>query len=347
MQQPQFGKSPSGERLKRIMQSANYKDGRFRNRIERPTISEGYSMTGVLYDNLFGKHPRKEPVDSIPSIKQDLHNLPLDSNLLVWFGHSALLLHLEGKKILIDPALSSNASPLPWGVKAYKGSTTYTAADMPEVDYLLITHDHYDHLDYKTALAIKNKVKHVVCGLGVGAHFEHWGYPADQIIELDWNEQLKIDTNLRLNVLRSHHDSGRGFRRAKTLWVAYMFEAAGKKIYISGDGGHDDRFAEAYQKFGAIDWAIMEAGQYDSAWQSVHQLPEEVVKATLQLHAGHMMPVHNSKFTLGNHPWDEPLVKLTALSKDKPYQLTTPMIGEVVWLNKKDQRFSPWWQNVK
>lgn len=346
MQQPQFGKAPSGERLALIEKSVHYKNGRFHNLVEKPTISEGYSILGETYKTLFKSWPRRSPADSLPSVKTDLRSLPADSNVMVWFGHSSVFMQLDGKTFLVDPVFSGKASPLPGSVKAYRGSDIYTAADMPEIDYLLISHDHYDHLDYETITALKDKVKHVVCGLGVGAHFEYWGYNPEQLIEKDWDEKVQIAQDFVIFTASSHHESGRSLARGQSLWMSYLIQSPTTKVYISGDGGADNRFAALAEKHGAVDWAIMECGQYDKAWQSVHQLPEEVVAATLALKAKNMLPVHHSKFTLGKHPWDEPLVKMTELSASQPYHLATPMIGELVDLRQQKQPFQQWWKGV-
>lgn len=346
MRQPQFGRLPSGKRLELMKKSPRYKDGRFHNLEDKPTLSEGYSFIGETYKTLFKSYPRRAPADSLPSIKTNLKALPIDKDLIIWFGHSSVFIQAGGVRFLVDPSFSGKASPLPWGVKAYKGSNIYTADDMPEIDYLLISHDHYDHLDYETVLALKNKVKHVVCGLGTGAHFEYWGYTPEQIIEKDWYEKVSVNDSVAIYTESTHHDSGRGFTRGKALWMSYLIKTPNNKIYISGDGGYDRRFAEIGKKYGPIDWAVMEDGQYDKAWHSVHELPEEVVQATLDLQATNLLPVHNSKFTLGKHAWDEPLIKITELSLSKPYRLATPMIGEPVRLNDSSQVFKQWWKGV-
>lgn len=346
IQQPQFGKHPEGARLALIEKSPHYKDGRFRNRVERPTISEGYSMVGEIYKTLFKSYPLRHPVDSLPSVKTELRQLPPDSNLAVWMGHSTIYLQVDGKRILVDPVFSGKASPLPWGVKAFKGSNIYSADDMPEIDYLIISHDHYDHLDYESILQLKPKVKQVICGLGVGAHFEYWGYDASRIIEKDWYQKVEIDTNFVIHTEPAHHDSGRGFARGRTLWMSYLIQTPDMKIYVSGDGGYDSRFAEIGKKYGPIDWAIIEDGQYDKAWQSVHNLPEEVSQAAIDLQAKNVIPVHHSKFTLGKHPWTEPLERITALSEGKSYKLQTPMIGQPVVLTDSTQSFQQWWKGI-
>jgi len=244
LRQPQFGKAPSGERLSGMEKSPHYKNGRFHNLIESPTISKGHSIAGEIYNTLFKTYPRRSPVDSLPSVRTDLLRIPIDSNVAVWFGHSSVFIQLHKKRFLIDPSFSGKASPLPWGPKAYKGSNIYTAADMPPIDYLLISHDHYDHLDYETVVALKDKVKHVVCGLGLGADFEYWGYLPSQVIEKDWYQKVMIDSGFAIYTESTHHDSGRGFVRGKTLWMSYLTQASDFKIYISGDGGYDSRFVE-------------------------------------------------------------------------------------------------------
>lgn len=347
MKQSKFGKLPAGERLERMKKSANYKNGKFANQVERPTITEGYSMWGLAYKALFTKFERTAPVDSLPSVKTNLHALPADSNLVVWFGHSSSFLQLDGKKFLIDPVFSGSASPIPGMVKAYKGSDVYTADDIPAVDYLFISHDHYDHLDYKTIIALREKVKHVICGLGVGAHFELWGYSKDQVIEMDWYEKTTVDTNYVIHTFPTHHDGGRGFKRSQALWLSFVIESPAMKVFYSGDGGYDPVFKEIGEKIGPIDFALMECGQYNVAWQSVHKLPDEVRQATIDIKAKRMLPVHHSKFSLAQHSWDEPLISISELSKDAPYTLATPMIGEVVDLNKPDQHFKQWWVGIQ
>lgn len=347
MRQEKFGALPEGKRLELVKNSPHYKGGKFRNLVEKPIISDGYSMWSEGWKTLFEEFPRREPVDVLPSVKTNLKTIPADSNVLVWFGHSSFFLQVDGVKILVDPVFSGNASPLPGSVKAYKGSDIYTADDMPEIDYMLLSHDHYDHLDYETVKALKSKVKYVVCGLGAGAHYEPWGYRTQQIIEKDWYEKVEVKTGFTIFTESTHHDSGRGFKGAQSLWLSFYIQSPYMNIYYSGDGGYDSRFQSIAQKYPQIDWAVMECGQYNKAWQSVHELPEEVVQATVELKAKNMLPVHHSKFTLGQHPWDEPLIKITSLSQSKPYRLATPMIGEKVLLDNTTQIFKQWWNNVK
>ncbi len=342
MRKEKFGSAPSGERLERIKKSPHYKNGRFQNLHHTPNLTEGYSYWEVTYDFLFGNHKRKRPIDSIPSLKTDLHSLSDDQNVLVWFGHSSYFIQLDGKRILVDPVFSGNASPIPGSSKAFKGTDRYNVDDLPEIDYLFISHDHYDHVDYETLKKLKSKINHVICGLGVGAHFERWGYDQNQILEKDWHEKIEFDSTFIVHTTPARHFSGRGFSINNTLWISYVLQTPNLKIYIGGDSGYDTHFTEIGEKFGPIDLAILENGQYDIKWRYIHLLPEEVLQASQDLKAKRLFPVHSSKFALANHPWDEPLAKVTELNKNR-IPLVTPIIGELVYLNDEHQPFKQWW----
>ena len=343
MQQAKFGKSPSGARLERIKQSPNYKDGKFQNLSHTPTLAEGYNMMGVLYDAYIKDKPRQYPKEAIPSVKTDLMNLPLDKDILVWFGHSSYFIQIDGKRILVDPVFSGNASPIPGTVRAFNGTDIYTVADLPEIDYLFISHDHYDHLDYETIIALKDKTKEVICGLGVGTHFEHWGYDSHTIIESDWNEKVELASGFTVFVESARHFSGRGFIRNNTLWASFVLQTPTMKIYLGGDSGYDTHYAEIGRKHGPFDLAILDNGQYNQAWKYIHNLPEDVLKAAQELKAKRVFPIHSSKFALGSHDWDEPLTQITALNKSYNIPLLTPMIGEPIHLKDSTQQFKQWW----
>ncbi|WP_316835447.1 MBL fold metallo-hydrolase [Pedobacter nutrimenti] len=346
IRQPKFGKAPSAERLDLLKRSPHYKDGKFQNTHYTPDLTEGYSMFGIIYDQLFKDHPRRKPAGQIPSTKTDLINLPADAEVLVWFGHSSYFIQIEGKRFLVDPVFSGTASPLPGTVKAFKGTDRYTVEDLPAIDYLLISHDHYDHLDYETIVKLKNKVKTVICGLGVGSHFESWGYPAKEIIESDWNETISLTDGFKLHTTPARHFSGRGFTRNNTLWMSYVLQTPTTKIYIGGDSGYDTHFAEIGRQFGPIDLAILENGQYNIAWKAIHMLPEQVIQAALDLKARRLFPVHSSKFMLAMHPWNEPLIKVTELARTHQLPLITPIIGESVNLRDTTPIFPEWWREV-
>ncbi len=186
LQMPVFGDAPSGNRLARIEQSPQYRDGKFQNDTPTPTFAEGHTFWNEVQKSLFTSWPEREPTGTVPSIKTELKKLPSNKDLVIWLAHASCFIQINGKRILVDPVFSTYASPISGSVKAFEGTTVYTPEEMPAIDYLLISHDHYDHLDYKTVTALKEKVGKVVCGLGVGAHFERWGYDDTQIVEKDW-----------------------------------------------------------------------------------------------------------------------------------------------------------------
>ena len=347
LQQEIFGAKPEGDRLKRILQSPNYRDGQFQNLSVTPSLAEGYSYPKVFYDFLFGKFPNGVPVDSIPSVSTNLKEIPKDRNYLVWFGHSSYLIQIDGIIFLVDPVLSGYASPIKRFNKAFKGSDRYTVEDLPAIDFLIISHDHYDHLDLETVKKLKAKVGKVILPLGVGAHLERWGYRNDSLIEQDWGDAVELGAGFKIHFTPARHFSGRTLKRNTTLWSSYVLESPSKRIFLGGDSGYDTHFAELGRKFGNFDLAILENGQYNEAWRYIHTLPDEVLKASQDLKARRLFPVHSAKFKLGQHPWNEPLIKLTELNAVPNINIATPMIGELLDLDNEDQEFSRWWEKVQ
>ncbi|MCD0471565.1 MBL fold metallo-hydrolase [Flavobacterium sp. JAS] len=345
---PRYGKRPSGERLVLIQKSPQYKNGKFENINYTPELAEGYGYFDIVSDFLFKKVDRKIPTDIIPSIKTNLLELDSNEDILVWFGHSSYFIQLEGKRFLIDPVFSGNASPIIGTTKAFKGTDIYTANDLPEIDYLLITHDHYDHLDYTTIMELKPKIKKIICPLGVGSHFEFWKFPNQNIIEKDWYEKIELDQNITLYTTPSRHFSGRSIKRCNTLWTSFVLETKDFKMYLGGDSGYDSHFAEIGAKYGPFDIALLDNGQYNPAWKYIHNLPEDVIKAMKDLNTKRVFPVHSSKFSLSLHAWDEPLIKVTELNaaSANPIPLITPMIGELVELKNEKQEFKQWWKGI-
>lgn len=345
--QPMFGKMPTGKRLTRIENSPNFRNGAFQNLSITPSLAEGESFFKVLRKFLFQNKVGVKPLDDIPSIKTDLHNLSSDEDVLVWFGHSSYFMQVDGKKILVDPVLSGSASPLPFSVQAFNGSNIYSPDDIPEIDYLFITHDHWDHLDYQTIKKLKSKIKHVVCALGVGEHLEYWGYNPNIITETDWNEKIDLSSGFEAHSVPGRHFSGRLFKRNQTLWMAYVLQTPKYRIFIGGDSGYDTHFTRIGESFGPFDLVILENGQYNMSWRYIHMLPDQALQAARDLKAKRMLPVHSSKFALSSHPWKEPLTKVTGLNKDNDPKIITPIIGEIVNLQDTTQQFSRWWEGVE
>ena len=346
LQQEKFGKRPSGERSERIKRSPHFKNGEFKNLSNTPALTEGASYTSILYEFFLKKKIRRIPIDLIPNKKTDLRSLDVKEDILIWFGHSSYFMQIDGKRILVDPVLSGAASPIPSTTPSFKGSDVYTMDEFPEIDILFLTHDHWDHLDHKTTKQLKPKIKKVITGLGTGQHLERWGYNSNIIIEKDWNEEIDLGNGFIVNTCTARHFSGRGLKRNQALWLSFAYKTPSMNIYIGGDSGYDTHFAEIGKKFGPFDLALLENGQYDKNWKYIHMMPEEVLQAGMELNAKRIFPIHSAKFALGNHPWDEPLSRVTQLNIQTKLNVITPMIGEKVDLKDLSQPFTHWWTDL-
>ena len=337
---PVLGKAPAGLRLQRIRRSSNYNGKNFQNLVDTPVSREGVSMFKMLRD--LSKRPANTaPPKPIPSIQTDLQNLPDGQASLVWFGHSSYLLKIDKVHILVDPVFSGNASPVSIFAKAFPGSNGYGVKDMPAtIEAVLLTHDHYDHLDYKTILELKTRTNHFYTSLGVGAHLEYWGIEPEKITELDWWESTTLG-DLTLTATPGRHFSGRSLKRGGAIWSAFVLQAplsdhghAGYRLFLGGDSGYEQHFKTIGDRFGPFDLAILECGQYNENWPYIHMMPEETVQAAKDLKATTLMPVHWGKFTLAMHPWDEPVRRVTAAAARAGLPITTPRIGEIVKINQ-------------
>jgi len=343
LRQPKFGKLSTGERLKQITEAPNFRNGKFQNLSHTPDLTEGVSYYSVLKEFMFDKQKNAKPSQILPSKKTDLLNLKQDEDVFVWFGHSSYFIQLDGKKILVDPVLSGAASPISFTTRSFKGTDVYTTDEIPEVDYLFISHDHWDHLDYSTIIKLKPKIGKVICGLGVGAHFERWGFIKEQIIEKNWHEEIRLENGFNVNTVPARHFSGRGLKRNQSVWMSYVLQTPTMKIFIGGDSGYDSHFKMIGEHFGPFDLAILECGQYDKSWRYIHMLPNEILPATLDLKAKRLLPVHWGKFSLANHSWNDPIIQITELNKNYHLPILTPMIGEKLELKNEKQLFSHWW----
>ncbi|PZX10635.1 L-ascorbate metabolism protein UlaG (beta-lactamase superfamily) [Breznakibacter xylanolyticus] len=342
--QSKFGKLPRGARLERIQQSPNYHSGEFRNVTETPVMTSDEGFLKSLYNFMFKDVPGLKPQDSIPMVRTNLRDIPLDSNVAVWFGHSSYYMQINGKRLLVDPVFSNHASPFSWMIKAFKGTNLYSADDMPDIDYLLITHDHRDHLDYATITQIHPRVQRFFCGLGVGAHLEYWGVKPDKITELDWNDTTVPTNGWKIHAVTARHFSGRSFKRNQTLWVSFVLETPGLKLFLGGDGGYGPHLADIGNRFGPFDLAVLEQGQYNHKWAHIHLLPEQLFTALTELQAKQVLPVHHSKFALAEHSWTEPLERISSGAEALSSKVLTPVIGQKVRLPVPAETFGVWWR---
>jgi len=340
---PVFGQLPNGERLVRIQQVPFVAEGVFQNYSPTPMQPEGVSMWMILKKVIKG-NPNGRPPKALPHIKPDFTSLT--GTKVTWFGHSSYLIQAETLKILVDPVFSRTTSPFSFiGNKSYDGTDFVHPEDFPAVDILLITHDHYDHMDYQSILRLKGKVKHFVTSLGVGSHLERWGIPKDQITELAWGEQAAL-FGLSFTATPGRHFTGRQFKRNHTLWSSFVLQTPQHKLFLGGDSGYDSHFKTIGAEHGPFDLAILECGQYNEYWPFIHMFPEETVLAAKDLQAKVLLPVHWAKFTLSVHDWDESILRVTKSAEEQGQAITTPLLGETISIGEHYPD-SKWWLNLE
>ena len=339
---PAFGDAPSGESLDRITASKNFNGEIFENLIETkvqtPDPQNEQSMAGFIYNNFFPPE-NKNPSRPLPSVK--LIGNRMKNGEFAWLGHSTILMKLNDKVIITDPVFN-NASPIPGSVKPFKMEHAPSIRNLPNnIDVVLISHDHYDHLDYKAIQDLNNRVSNFLVPLGVKAHLLSWGVNENKIKEKDWYEDVYIDS-IHYVFTPSRHFSGRGLsNRFSTLWGSWVIQSDSTNIFFSGDSGYFDEFKKIGSEYGPFDIAFMENGAYNTNWNQIHFMPEESVQASVDLNATLMFPIHWGKFDLSVHPWDEPITRASRESKIKEVKLVTPFIGEVFDLQNPPNRI--WW----
>lgn len=332
---PAFGRSPRGERLERISASPNYRNGQFYNIEKTPELTSDKGFLHALWDAMFDSPDDKVPSSPVKAMKTDLWSLPLIDNQLVWLGHSSYFMTLDGKRILVDPVLTSEFPVSLMMMKPFPGSDIYSPADIPQIDILIITHDHYDHLDYGTIRDIKDRVGLVICPLGVGEHFEYWGVDKEKIRELDWHQTTAVDP-MKIECLPARHFSVRLFKRRNTLWASFMITLSnGMTVYVGGDSGYGKHYQQIAQRYPNINYAILENGQYNEDWRYIHALPSQQDSVIRNLGAKNVLPVHNSKFALARHPWHEPIDKIReTAAADTSFHLIDAIIGQPIILSR-------------
>jgi L-ascorbate metabolism protein UlaG (beta-lactamase superfamily) len=333
--------------VERLQASPQYRDGEFRNEVASPPRLSGFGFILAVIRGRFEPRDRPSPSVPLPSVKTDLAHLPLAQDIVVWLGHSSYFVQIGGKRILVDPVFSNYAAPIPGMVRAFDGTSPYTIEDLPEIDAVLITHDHYDHLDYKTMKGLEPKTRLVIAGLGNGAHLQHWGYPPEKIREMNWHSSVEIAPGLQAHVLPAQHYSGRFMKRNQSLWASYALQTPLRKLYFSGDTGFGPHFADIGKRFDSFDFVALDAGQYNVRWADIHMNPEEASRAAEILNARSLLSGHAGRFSLARHAWDEPFERAVAASKGKRYRLLTPRIGEPVFLADPLQNFAHWWKGLE
>lgn len=335
------GKLPSGKHLEKLKQSSNYKQNAFQNLSDTPMLPDDISYWKLMRE-FINKNRNTAPQRVLPSVKTDLSKLNSSAPVIVWFGHSSYFIRIENKNFLIDPVFSGNAAPLSFMIKAFRGSNIYKPEDMPVIDYLILTHDHYDHLDFKTIRKLRNKVGKIYCSLGVSSHLKYWGFDINKVIEMDWWETQQLENDISLTAAPARHFSGRGIKRGQTFWSSFILKTKDHNLYLGGDSGYDSHFKVIGDKYGPFDIAILEAGQYNVMWPLIHMMPEETVQAAIDLKAKSLLPVHWGKFTLALHAWDEPIKRIIEKAQLLNIEVHTPKIGEPLIL-EDGFKTQNWW----
>lgn len=324
---PQFGASPKGEHLERIRQSSLYQGDQFVNPFPFNLDMDFSKGLVVAYENMTAKGTTpKQPLPAAFHLSPE--RVADTMAYLTWFGHSALLLEIEGKRILIDPMLGPAASPVPIFGKRFPYREEIVLEQLTDIDAVIISHDHYDHLDYPSILKLQDRVGHFFTPLGVGAHLQHWGVAADKITELDWWDTAEY-LDIEFVATPAKHFSGRGLSdRNKTLWASWVIQGKHNKLFFSGDGGYFEGFKEIGAKYGPFDFTMLECGQYNEKWADVHMMPEQTAQAHLDLGGAAMMPIHWGAFQLAMHTWQDPVERLYKAALEKQIVVATPTIGQ-------------------
>ncbi|MCC6839653.1 MAG: MBL fold metallo-hydrolase [Flavobacteriales bacterium] len=342
-----IGSGPTGERLKRVQASPHYKEGKFQNQLETNMDLPPGKMLGVMWQFIMGGEGR-EPKDTLPTVDLDLaawQAVPDSSFAVAWFGHSSLLIKMGGTTLLVDPIFGERASTFSFaGPRRFNYRQHMQVERLPPIDVVLLSHDHYDHLDHETIVQLREK--RFIAPLGVGAHLERWGIPAAAITEKDWWESTQAG-NVKLTLAPARHFSGRGLNnRSSTLWGSWVMESGSKKIYFGADSGYSPTFKEVGDRFGPFDLALLECGAYNELWPDIHMFPEQTAQAAVDLQARVLMPVHWGKFSLAMHPWQEPVERLSLQARLLGVQLLTPRIGAMV-TNADAESSVQWWKGLR
>jgi L-ascorbate metabolism protein UlaG (beta-lactamase superfamily) len=343
---PEFGGSPTKEQKERYNQSANFKDGVFENigGVKMDTdFKKILKMTRLFFNPNPDATPQKNiTVTQVDSLEIDNYN---GKTRLIWFGHSAFLLQMEGKNILIDPMFGNVPAPNPMlGQKRFSARLPIAVEKLPKIDAVLFSHDHYDHLDYGSVKLLKEKVDMFYTPLGVGPHLIEWGVAEDQVVELDWWQDATL-FGLRFICTPAQHFSGRGLTdRGKSLWGSWVIQSAKENIFFSGDSGYGAHFKEIGEKFGPFDFAMLECGQYNQLWKEIHMMPEETAQAGIDIKAKKIMPIHWGAFKLAMHPWTEPVERVSKKALELGIATTAPKIGAFIYIDSTQVSNEPWWK---
>jgi len=341
-----FGARPTGARADRVRRSPQFRDGAFRNTVPSSTVPSG-PATKMLRDLLFGGQ-RRRPSRPVPLASPGVAPLAANGLRATWYGHSSALIEIEGVRVLFDPVWAERCSPSRLVGPRRLHPVPVALTDLPPLDAVVISHDHYDHLDMDTVRALAElQSAPFVVPLGVGAHLERWGVPAGRIVELDWTESTTVGPtgSVTLTAAAARHFSGRSFDRDGTLWASWVIAGPTRRAFYTGDSGYFDGYAAIGERHGPFDLTLMQIGAYGEGWPDIHMTPEEGIAAHLDLRGELMIPLHWATFTLAFHDWAEPADRTWREAKARGVRLAAPRPGEPVDVDDPPL-VDGWWQDI-
>ena len=347
---PPFGGSLQGDRAARAHASPQFRGGHFENVIPKTPMSNAVKWD-LLKRQYSGTEMRTPPPGCPPVMRpapEEFKDRPAPGLRAIWFGHASVYLEIDGTRVMTDPVLSDYASPFPGiGPKRFHPPPLALEA-LPKIDAVVISHDHYDHLDVQTVKRLAQAGTRFFVPLGIGAHLERWGVPGAQFTELDWWQSADIN-GVKLTSTPARHYSSRALRDGNaTLWSSWSIVGPVHRVYFSGDTGFGPHFQEIGERLGPFDLSLVKIGSYGpgQGWLDIHMDPEEAVKAHVAVKAKRMLPVHWATFNLAFHAWDEPIKRALAAGRQLGIDLVTPRIGEVVAAGAAFTSVN-WWETCR
>ena len=342
----QLGAAMRGEQLARVEHSPNFKDGKFRNPIPTDNSFGPEKWWPTIREYLKGKERAPKGVLPVHHLSRKSFDTPPNPGLrITWLGHSSVLIEIDDNVILLDPVLSERASPFTFmGPKRFHPVPVPTS-DLPPLDAVLISHDHYDHLDYDTIIQLVPQTTTFYVPLGVGAHFEYWKIPANRFVEMDWWEERQLEGGFRLVACPARHFSGRMGFGYRTMWVSWALIGPSHRVFFSGDTGIMPLFEEVGERFGPFDVTLLKVGAYGITWPDVHINPEEAIEVHRMVRGRLLMPVHWGTFDLSYHSWTEPVERLVSASAAAGVEVAIPKPGQSVEPGRPPD-LEHWWRNA-
>ena len=346
---PSFGGNITKEQQLIYNKSKQFKDGKFKNTNPVPKELSFSETMKLAYTFFSTKVPNGRPKENLKPTQLDSTKVAdyKGKTRMIWFGHSSFLLQIDGKNILLDPMFGKVAAPHPLlGANRFNKDFPLAIEKLPQIDAVIFSHDHYDHLDYNSVLKIKDKTKHFYVPLGVGTHLKSWGVTSTNITELDWWQETQLDS-LKLVCTPAQHFSGRKLNNNQsTLWSSWVIKSKTETIYFSGDSGYASHFKEIGKQYGPFDLALLECGQYNEKWSDIHMMPEETAQAGVDLGASKIMPIHWAGFKLALHDWKDPIKRVKIKAEELNIDIITPKIGDEILVKENNTNYTNWWKNL-